>query len=140
MKVAIKFDRFLDEEDGLELVFAPKQMLMDVYIYERDLLPHLEVFETEWITRPEDELFWVYRQGTLIDIDRLRDVYVVQAKTADLDAIAVSIENYHHVPTLLFTEVYKWTGLTNELISNHRTYDDMYALYGSIVQQRAAGY
>jgi hypothetical protein len=139
MRVAIKFDQFLNEELGVELVLAPKQMLLDVYVYERDPFPSLEAFENGWITRPNSQEFWVYRQGTFIDIDRLPGMYVLKAETKQLDAIPMTLENYHHTPKLSFVGGYKWN-LVNEMISNRRSHDDLEWLYQSIVQQRVDQY
>jgi hypothetical protein len=140
MKVAIKFDRFGDEEDGMELAFATRQMFVDIYVHERDTLPQLEMLESEWITRPDNEMFWVYRQGTFIDVDRLASVYVVKVKIKDLDAEPITFEGYHHVPTISLEGGYTFGGFSSasELISRRKTRDDLEWLYTHLVQYRAS--
>lgn len=139
MKIAVKFDKFWGDEENVEFVLAPRQMMVDVYFYESDPLPQIEILESEWITRPDNKMFWVYRQGSFIDVDRLSSLYIVKAKTADLDAQTISVENYHHVPTLSFEGGYRWNGLAfpNELPSSRRVRDDLQDLYTQLVQYRA---
>lgn len=106
MKVAFKFgpnDAYCEE--GYEPVIYRAQMLRDVYYHEGDPLPNLVEFLNGTATRPNDQDFWVYRQGTFIDSYLIEhgELYIGAAKTSDLDASPKpTFEGYHHVPTMQF--------------------------------------
>ena len=104
MRLAIQFDSDReDNEVGQELVIFREQMFRDVYYHEQDPRPSFEDFISKPLTRPNDEFFWVYRQGTFIDSHYLwnENLYVGYASTMDLDASPVpTFEGYHHIKSL----------------------------------------
>lgn len=105
MRIAIKFDSTTgDFHDGMEMVLFRAQMLRDVYYHEGDVRPSLDKFINEPLTRPDGQMFWVYRQGTFFPnyLFRRRELFVGYAFTKDLDeSPEPTFEGYHHVPTLL---------------------------------------
>jgi hypothetical protein len=123
-------------EEGEEWVFIHTQMLKDVYYYEGDAMPSFEDFKYGWLTRPNDQEFWVYRQGTPVYsfyVNGEMRLFAIKAKTADLDKCERTGEGYHHVPTI------SWNGASVVDISRSYTYRETDAVikeyYDSIVAE-----
>lgn len=104
LQVAVFFtsDEY-DIAEDIEWVLCRPQMLTDVFYHEHDPLPSFEDFKYRWLTRPNDQKFWVYRSGTKLDtyiLDGRVETIVLQAKKSELDADQASGEGYHHVKSI----------------------------------------
>jgi hypothetical protein len=104
MKLAFKIDEDkYDIEDGRETVLFSIQMFRDIYQHEHDPLPSLDDFIHKPLSRPDGQMFWVYRQGTFINrsVFEHGGLFAAHTYKAQLDASPEpTFEGYHHVPTL----------------------------------------
>ena len=85
---------------GETTVYFQPIMLEDVYIQENEPVPDEEDFRTGWLTRQNEEKFWVYRRGFIPFHARNYPLLVAVVKRDQLTAAQMSSEGYFHVPEI----------------------------------------
>lgn len=99
--VTLNMSLFSPLAPEFEFVAFRDQMLYDIYVYEQEPLPETDEFFNSWLTRENDEEFWVYRNGTeLWDNLSLDCLTFAVATKDDLNAHEPTLEGYSHVKKL----------------------------------------